>query len=286
MHYYKGEPSRFIIKYRGGNIKRKGIGLGFFYLKKLVNIVAIPITTTDANFIFNELTANFQDITLQGHITYKINDPLKISTILDFSITPMNGQYLTEDPEKLELRIKNIVQRIVKKEIMGMKLKDSLFVAEELATKVMDQANDTQILQEMGIDVLSCTFTSIKPTPEISKALEAEYREALQRKADEAIYARRAAAVEQESKIKENQLQTQIVLEEKKKKLIELNGQNILSEAEFTAQAEAKTIENYEKFETDKLLAYAIKELANNANKIGDLTITSEILAELLKKNK
>ncbi len=286
MGYYKGEPSRFVIKYRGGNIKRKGVGIGFFYLKNFVNIVAIPRTTTDANFIFSEVTANFQDITLQGHLTYKINDPVKISQILDFSIDPMNGQYLSEDPEKLELRIKNVVQRIVKKEIMGMKLKDSLFVAEELATKVMEQANDAHILQEMGIDVLSCTFTNIKPTPEISKALEAEYREALQRKADEAIYARRAAAVEQESKIKENQLQTQITLEEKKKHLIELTGDNLLAEAGFKAQAEAKTIANYDQFEPDRLLAYAIKELAKNAEKIGDLTITSEILSQLLKKGK
>jgi len=41
----------------------------------------------------------------------------------------------------------------------------------------------------------------------MAKALEAEAREALNRGADEAVYVRRNAAIEQERKIKENELQ-------------------------------------------------------------------------------
>ena len=46
------------------------------------------------------------------------------------------------------------------------------------------------------------SFTAVTPIPEIAKALEAEYREILQKKADEAIYSRAACAVEQERIIK------------------------------------------------------------------------------------
>ena len=49
----------------------------------------------------------------------------------------------------------------------------------------------------------------------MGKALEAEYREGLQQRADQAIYARRAAAVEQERRIKENELNTQVLLEQR-----------------------------------------------------------------------
>ena len=56
---------------------------------------------------------------------------------------------------------------------------------------------------------------------EMAKALEAEAREELQRKSDEAIYARRNAAVEQERKIKENELSTEIAVEEKKRQIRE-----------------------------------------------------------------
>ena len=65
----------------------------------------------------------------------------------------------------------------------------------------------------------------------MAKALEAEYRETLLRKADMAISARRAAAVEEERKIKENELNTEITLEEQRRQLIDLQGSNELQEA-------------------------------------------------------
>ena len=286
MRYYKGEPTKFIVKYRSGRVRRKGMGIGFWYRPRRANVVSIPATTIDSNFIFNEITKNHQNITLQGHFTYKIIDPLKMTTILDFSINPSDNIYISEDPEKLELRIRNEVQMIVKGKMMKMNLQESLFAAEEFASHVMGTIPGSQILEDMGIDLLSIAFTSIRPTPEIASALEADYRESLQRKADEAIYARRAAAVEQESKIKENQLQTQITLEEKKKTLIDLEGENILKEAKFQADAKKLELANYAKMDKAEILAHALKELSGQAEKIGNLTITSEILAALLKDKK
>ena len=45
-------------------------------------------------------------------------------------------------------------------------------------------------------------------------------------------------------------------------------------------------LEVFQKMKSDKLLAHAIKELAENADKIGNLTITSEVLSSLLKEKK
>src|ERR1035441_10765056 len=68
---------------------------------------------------------------------------------------------------------------------------------------------------------MSLAVISIKPTPEMAKALEAGAREAPQRKSDEAIYARRNAAVEQERRIKESELNTELAMEEKKRQIRE-----------------------------------------------------------------
>ena len=51
----------------------------------------------------------------------------------------------------------------------------------------------------------------------MERALETETREKLQQEADQAIYLRRNFAVEQERKIKESELNTEIAVEEKKK---------------------------------------------------------------------
>ena len=206
-----------------------------------------------------------------------------MSTILDFQIHPRHKHYLTEDPEKLEMRIKNVVQVKTRSEIEKMELEQALVSSEMLASKILESVEASSIIKEMGIDILSVTFLSIRPTPELARALEAEYRENLQMKADKAIFERRAAAVEQESKIKENELNSQIALEKKRKQLIALEGENIIKEAEFRAKANETELATYKKIPSDTLLALAMKEIGENADKIESLSITPEILASILK---
>ena len=52
--FYKGDPSKFVIKYSSGRPVRSGIGISFFYLRFNTNIVTIPAMTIDSNFVFNE----------------------------------------------------------------------------------------------------------------------------------------------------------------------------------------------------------------------------------------
>jgi hypothetical protein len=147
----------------------------------------------------------------------------------------------------------------------------------------------------VGVELLSIYVVAAKPTPEVGKALEAQYRETLLRKADEAIYARRAAAVEEERKIKENELSTDIALEQHRRELIDLQGANTLQEAEFRGQAlvqegdyRATAIERelsaYRGQDPRMLLALALKELGANAGNIGNLTVTTEMLSSLLNQ--
>jgi type II secretory pathway component HofQ len=73
----------------------------------------------------------------------------------------------------------------------------------------------------LGLEILGLSLLAIKPTPETARALEAETREQLLQEADEAIYARRNSAVEQERAIKENELNTEIAVENKKRQIRE-----------------------------------------------------------------
>jgi hypothetical protein len=77
------------------------------------------------------------------------------------------------------------------------------------------------VIASLGIEILGLSILAIKPTPETSRALEAGAREQILREADEAIYARRNAAVEQERAIKENELNTEIAVENKKRQIKE-----------------------------------------------------------------
>jgi regulator of protease activity HflC (stomatin/prohibitin superfamily) len=303
--FFKGQPTDYIIKYVGGRITREGPGLTFYYLPFNTQIVAVPTSSTDANFVFNEVTNNFQAVTIQGQFTYRIVDPRKAADLLNFIINPRAGVYVSNDPERLRQRIANIIQMETRSHIQQRSLEETLNDSQDIAGAVLQRIRESSLLDPMGIELLSVYFLAAQPTPEVAKALEADYRESLLRKADEAIYARRAAAVEEERKIKANELNTDITLEQQREQLVEMQGGNARREAEHRgkaleleteyraralerdAQARAKGQElmlaPYRTLDPRAILALAMKELGENAGKVGNLTITSEILAELMR---
>lgn len=283
--FFKGQPTDYIIKFVNGKVKKEGQGLSFFYWKPNTTIAAIPVVTTDANFIFNEITQTFQEVTIQGQLTYRVGDVKKIALLLDFSINPISKKYVSDPLEKLAKRIINAVQMATRDEIQKYSLEDGLRKSEILAKVVLGKIKDDGMLNSIGVECISIYFTSIKPTPELARALEAEYRETIQKKADQAIYSRRAAAVEQERKIKENELNSAIALEKERKELVELEGNNAIKEAEYQSKALSMELVPYKEIEPKLLVALGFKALGDKAEKIGNLTITPDLLASVLGLN-
>ena len=118
----------------------------------------------------------------------------------------------------------------------------------------------------MGIEILSINILAIKATPEMERALETETRESLQQEADQAIYTRRNFAVEQERKIKESELNTEIAIEEKNKQIAEKQAETEVQKAEselklreMQVQADI-AIENQRKILLEQKTANQIKE--------------------------
>jgi regulator of protease activity HflC (stomatin/prohibitin superfamily) len=292
--FFKGQPTDYIIRYSYGNVYQEGPGLAFFYTRFKTQIVAVPTAGIDANFVFNELTNNFQEVTLQGQLTYRIHNPKLTASLLNFSIDPLNRSYVSNDPDKLAGRICNIVQIETRNEIQKRTLEETLRDSQAIAIEILRRLREGgPLLQAMGVELLSVYFLSARPTPEVAKALEAEYREKLLRQSDEATYARRAAAVDEERKIKQKELDSDKALEEQRRELIVLQGANARQEAEargqaleleaqYRARATEMELGVYRSLDPRLLVAYALKEMGQNAAKVGNLTITTEMLAGLL----
>lgn len=291
--FFKGQPTEYVIKYAGGRVVRQGPGLAFYYLRHNTQIVAVPTSSADAGFVFNETTNNFQAVTIQGQCTYRIANPQQAAALLNFTIDPVRRAHVSGDPERLAQRVTNIIQMETRGEILQRSLEETLGQSEAIAARVAARIRDGALLEPLGIELLSIYFVSAKPTPEVAKALEATYRETLLRKADEAIYARRASAVEEERKIKENELNTDITLEQQRQQLIDLQGANAHQEAEFhgkafeleagyKARGKEMELAVYRTLDPRAILALAMKELGENASRVGNLTITTEILGALL----
>ena len=140
LSYFKGQPTDYIQRFSSGGIVHEGMGLAFFYLRFNTQVVAVPTTSRDADFVFNEITSNFQEITLQGQLTYRIAEPKKAAALLNFRIDPEKYVHTTDDPGSLAQKIINIVRiearSEVEKRTLAEVLRDSRAIAKEVEARV------------------------------------------------------------------------------------------------------------------------------------------------------
>ena len=117
---------------------------------------------------------------------------------------------MSEDPQRLPERVLAISEVLSQQAVKGLTLKDALRASEALATQVASGLATHAEVMALGLEVLGVSVLAIKPTPETARALEAEARESILKSADEAIFARRNSAVEQERAIRESELDTEV----------------------------------------------------------------------------
>lgn len=231
INFIKFDSMTYVIKYTNGKVDKEGRGLSFFYYAPTTSISAVPIGSNNLPFIFNETTKDYQTVTIQGQITYKIGDPKQLADVLDFTVNG-NGVYKKDDTEKLNQTIVNESQTATSSFIHQLGLKEAIRAAKSIEAKITDGLSNSQAIKLLGIEILSINILAIKATPEMERALETETRESLQQEADQAIYARRNFAVEQERKIKESELNTEIAIEEKNKQIAEKQAETEVQKAE------------------------------------------------------
>lgn len=310
LAYAKNPPTTYVLHYRNGTVRREGPGLAFWYFRPSSTIVAVPLASRDVPFAFSEVTADFQPVTLQGQLTYRIAEPRRIAGLLDFSVGP-TGQFRSDDPDKVADRLVQTAQIFARAVIERLTLREALVSSETLVAEVAAALSEAEPVRLLGVEILALTVLAIKPSPDIARALEADARETLQRRADEAIYARRNASVEQERRIKESELQTEIAVQEKQRQiretqmaadiaveerrtaLIERRSENERRDADARAYALQATLEPVRDVDWRTLMAVggasdpklmialAFRELAENATKIGELNITPDLLKSL-----
>ena len=221
IKFIKVQPTTYLLQYRGGNIVREGLGLSFFYYGPTTSLVAVPVASTDTPFIFQETTADFQAVTIQGQVTYRISEPKRLAALLNYTLEKDGDTYVSEDPEKLPERVIHVINVIARAELQKLPLREAIRASDTLVQAVKARLVAAEEITSLGLEVLGLSILAIKPTPETARALEAETREQLFREADEAVYARRNSAVEQERAIKENELNTEIAVENKKRQIRE-----------------------------------------------------------------
>ncbi|KAI7255593.1 hypothetical protein KC345_g11109, partial [Hortaea werneckii] len=100
-------------------------------------------------------------------------------------------------------------------------LKEAIQSSERLAKTITLEIGQSSEIEKLGIELMGLSILAIVPNKETLRALEAQAREEILRSADDALYERRNASIQQERRVKENELNTEIAVETKKRQIRE-----------------------------------------------------------------
>ena len=219
IRFIKTQPTTHLMQFRRGRLVREGAGLAMFYYSPTSTLVAVPVGSQDCGFMLELVTADFQAVTVQGQLTYRVSAPQRTAALMDFSLAADGQAYLSEDPQRLRERVVMQAQVIVQQAVQALPLKDALKASASIARDVQRQLAGQAEIEALGLEILGVSVGAVRPTPDIARALEAESREANLKAADEAIYQRRMSAVQNERAIRQNELDTEVAVEEKRREI-------------------------------------------------------------------
>jgi regulator of protease activity HflC (stomatin/prohibitin superfamily) len=296
VRHFRAEPTAYVLRYRRGRLVREGPGPAFWFRPLDAAVAELPVDDRELPFLFHVRSADFQELTVQGAISFRVGDPKRLADRVDFTVDLRSGCWREAPLEQVAALLSQLAQQFVIDELARHGLQQALArgVA-PLRERISAGLADEPALPELGLEVVAVRVAAIAPASDVEKALRQPTRETLQQAADEATFARRALAVEKERAIGENELQNRIELARREQQLVEQDGAN----QRLRAQEEADTHELVEsarlRVERERaeiqgamppavLLALALRELAGQLGPIDHLTITPDLLAPLLER--
>jgi len=236
--HLRAEPNQFILHYRGGSIVRRGAGLAYWFLPLNAAIAQLPVEDVETTFVLTERTADYQDVSVQTTIIYRVVDAEAAAARINFTVSLQTGSWVEEPLTRLASLWSQRARRSARAYLASVPLVDAVGRGAEVVRAAMEVAlrADSEIAA-MGLALVSVQVQRVAPMPDVEKALQTPVREAIQQRADEAVFARRAQAVENERAIKQNELSTEIELARRQEDLIRREGANRLLDAHQQAEA-------------------------------------------------
>lgn len=301
---------------RRGVRRHDGAGQAFWFRPLDAAISEVPLDDRELSVVVTLRTADLQQLSAPATATYRIVDPDLAARRIDFSIDLRTGRWSEQPLEAIAAPLHGAttaaVVHLLQPRTLDEALRADLAELGRAATAML--ADDTR-LTDLGIEIVGVRFSLLRAEPDVERALQTPAREAIQQDADKATFARRAVAVEREAAIGENELTNQVELARRQEELVQARGRNARIEAEQAAVAATIAAESdADRVRTDAqaradaeralgeaagaaeqarmaalqdvpvgiLTALALRELAGSLPRIEHLTVTPDLLTDLV----
>lgn len=301
----RADASNHIIRYRKGRVWQSGRGLVFWFRPQSASIAELPMDDREMALFVKGRSQDFQAVAVQGTLTWHVADPELLASRVDFSIGLSTGVYQAEPIQRIETRLAGLVNQAALQYLAQAPVRGLLDAGPEPLRHALEAAlAKDPALSDIGLSVVAIRLTNLAPSSELERALQTPTFEALQQKADEATFERRALAVDKERAIAENELANKTELARREKLLIAEESENARNRATGVAEAQQveaaaeagriRTVEGanaeaeqeriaiYRDLPPAVLLGLAARELAGKLDTIEHLNVTPDLLASIV----
>ncbi len=296
VRHLRSEPTYHVLSYRNGDLRRDGAGLAFWFRPIATAVAEVPIDDRELPFLFRVRSADFQELAVQGVVTFRVAAPAALARRVDFTLDLDSGRWAQAPLEQVAGLLSQLAQQFVVDELGKQDVRAILHAGvAPIRQRIEAGLRAEPALAELGIELVAVRVADVAPSAEVEKALRQPTREAIQQRADEATFQRRAMAVEKERAIAENELANRIELARREEDLVSQAAVNDRRKAESRAeeiglvegaklQVERERAEIQAALPPDVLRALALQELAGALGTVEHLTVTPDLLQPLLAK--
>ncbi|MDJ0465276.1 SPFH domain-containing protein [Streptomyces sp. H27-C3] len=316
--HLRSAPTAHVRHHRRGRLVHDGPGLSFWFRLLTAALSEVPVDDRELAMTFHARTSDFQDVSVQATVTYRISDPAIAAARLDFSVDPDTGAWRGAPLEQISTLLTETAQQhaldVLARTPLAATLVDGVASVRE---RISDGLAGEPRLPATGIEVVTARVVAVRPEPDVERALRTPARELIQQEADRATYERRAVAVQRERAIAENELGSKIELARQEEQLVEQRGTNARREAEENAAADgvraeaeaaravrlaraeaeaaravgaaraesqAAWLRVHAEVDAATLHALAVTRLAENLPRIDSVTLSPDVLTGLLAR--
>ena len=89
--HLRADTTAYVQHLRNGTVRHSGAGLAFWFRPGTAALSEVPLDDRQQALLFHARTADFQDVTVQATVTYRVIDPALAATRIDFGINPTSG---------------------------------------------------------------------------------------------------------------------------------------------------------------------------------------------------
>jgi regulator of protease activity HflC (stomatin/prohibitin superfamily) len=304
IRHLRSDASVHVARFHNGRVAKSGRGLAFWFLPQRASIAELPMDDRDTVMFFKGRSKDFQAVTVQGTLTWRVADPDVLGMRVDFSIDLKSGRYTAKPVEQVDALLTGMSQQLATQYFAQTNVQGLLDAGIEPLRARLEAGLGGEQLTQMGIAIVAIRLASVAPSAELERALQTPTFEGLQQKADQAVFERRALAVEKERAIAENELHNKTELARRESELISQEAANARHRAEgareaqqIAADGEASRMRIVEQARADMeqariaiyrdlpshvLLGLAAREVAGKLTRIDHLNVTPDLLATVL----